>query len=95
LEQLISIEFLGRSYNFETDIGDDTAIKASSIVAEALNRISSDSVAPVNERAKIALLLSVALSIASDNVKLQSTNKAMMQRITQLTEGLLKKLETQ
>lgn len=94
MSQLITVNFLGRRYNFESEIENETADKASEIVTEVLTRLLSDSAAPVNEKAKIALLLSVALTIANENVKLQSTNMAMMQRIKQLTEGLIKKLDS-
>lgn len=94
MTKLITINYFGTQYKFESETNEETVDKASEIVTEVLTRISSDSVMPVNEKEKIAILISVALDIANENVRLQSTNLAMMKRITQLTEGLIKKIES-
>lgn len=94
MDHLVTIDILGQPFTFKSDEDGTDARAVADYVANAVNRIQSQSPKKVQDLDKGAILLLAALNITSDLFSLKKRHQQVLQDIENRSAQLLRAIES-
>lgn len=96
MDNVVSIELFGQTYNFKTDLDPEVSREAVELLRTSVAKLENDALVssiPLSERP--IMLMMAALDLASENVRLQKQRQDLQTKITSCADNLINKLKAQ
>jgi cell division protein ZapA (FtsZ GTPase activity inhibitor) len=94
LEQLITITLFGKPYNFKVESDATKAQEVAEFLVQEVAKVESQQPGKSSEIAKLAILISVALNIASEHIQLKKIHSDLLQKLAERSRVLIRALDT-
>jgi len=94
LDRYITIELFGQIYRFKADAETDEAQEAANYLTEEIAKVQGQFGETVSRNDRMTVLLSVALNIAHDNLKLSRCQNEFHQQLSDHSTKILELLDT-
>ena len=95
MDQLLTIDVLGQPFTFKTDSNESEARAVADFVAKSVEQVRLQCEQQVPPPDRRAILIIVALNIASEYLDLKKKHQAILDDINQRSEHLLKTLKAE
>jgi len=94
LEKLITINIFGQTFNFRAGPEVVNADAVAEFLENEIKRIENQKNGRLTEINKFTILLSVALNMVNENVKLKNRQSSLIQDISKRSANLVRMLDT-
>ena len=93
MEQLITITLFGKPYNFRVESDILKAQEVADFLVEEVSKVENQQAHKSSEIAKVAILISAALSIANEHIELRKNHTDLLKNISEKSTSLIRVLD--
>lgn len=94
MEQVVKISLFGRPFTFKADDSAEGAQEVADFLAAEVAKVEKQHNRAVSNISELAIMILAALNIANENIQLKKTHPDFLQRLSDRSALLIRKLDT-